>query len=78
MMELFHRLYLDCLAGMGACFLLSGGLFIRMDIRSAIGILGGYRMKKRKHGMKNAEFQMERELLLIHTNEVIEKGGAYR
>ena len=39
-MELYHRLYLVCLWGMGVCAAVSAVLFVRLDIRSVLREIG--------------------------------------
>jgi hypothetical protein len=129
MVDLFHNLYLGCLAGAGVYLFISIILFLRFDIRGAFGVLTGHRAKKEirrlekkdsnDHILKHAEepsirkvkgitgititrkledgseevtkllpmeegekttllnhekstFYIEREIMFIHTNEVIE------
>ena len=45
-MELYHRLYLICLAGMGAGLILCGILFVKLEIRTAWRVLSGRRDPK--------------------------------
>jgi hypothetical protein len=58
--------------------LISGVLYFRLNIREAIRVLGRNPMKQGIRGQEQADFQLERALLLIHTEETIEKGGSYR
>ena len=46
-MELYHRLYLVCLWGMGVCAAASAVLFVRLDIRSVLRVLAGAPAKER-------------------------------
>ena len=57
-MELYHRLYLVCLWGMGVCAAVSAVLFVRLDIRSVLRVLAGAPAKERikKKGVREHEF----------------------
>ena len=97
-MELFHRLYLVCLAGMGASLLLTVFLYVKLDVGTAWRVLCGRmygRREPRKHlrlssgrrfgkdteearrtvllPRKETGFHVEREVMLIHTDERIEE-----
>lgn len=45
-MEQYHELYRLCMVGAAAGFLLSGVLFVRLDIRTAVRVLSGGRLRK--------------------------------
>lgn len=72
MVELFHNLYLGCLVGAVVCLFLSIVIFLRFDIRGACGVLTGHQAKKEIHRLEKADFYIEREIMFIHTNEVVE------
>jgi hypothetical protein len=72
MVDLFHNLYLGCLTCAGVCLFVSIVLFIRLDIREAFGVLTGRQVKKETRRLEKADFYIEREIMYIHTNEVVE------
>ena len=45
-MELYHEWYRICMAGAVAGVFLSGVLFVRLDVRTAVRVLTGDRMQK--------------------------------
>ncbi len=81
-LSLYHNLFLACLVLAFICFALAIALFFILDIRSTLGYLTGRRAKKKIREFKAAaaqqaragirgKFLIERELILIHTEEVI-------
>lgn len=110
-MELFHRLYLICLAGMGASLLLTVFLYVKLDVGTAWRVLCGRKDGRREPRKrfrtpsgrreprkrlrlssgrrfgkdteearrtvllprKETGFHVEREVMLIHTDERIEE-----
>lgn len=45
-MEQYHELYRLCMAGAALGLLLSGVLFVRLDIRTAVRVLSGGRLRQ--------------------------------
>jgi hypothetical protein len=43
-----------------------------LDIRGAFGVLTGRQVKKETRRLEKADFYIEREIMYIHTNEVVE------
>lgn len=74
--SLYHDLFLTCLVLAFICLALAIALFFILDIRSTLGYLTGRRAKKKikeleKKAGKRGNFLVVRELMLIHTEEVI-------
>lgn len=84
--QLFHRLYLFCMAGMLFFCLISVILFWKYDMRSVFAYFTNQQEKKGVRRIKEkgfeeetavlrkipVRFRVERELLFVHTEEVIE------
>jgi len=82
-LSLYHNLFLICLVLTFICFALAIALFFILDIRSTLGYFTGRRAKKKIQELKAAtaaqqartgirgKFLIVRELMLIHTEEVI-------
>lgn len=65
--QVYHRLYLYFLSGTLFCLGISGFLFVRLDIWSVIRFFTGRKKKNRGH----FSFQMDREVILVNTDERI-------
>ncbi len=61
-MERYHEMYRFCLAGMGAGWLLSLVLFIRLDIRTAVRVLRGKGEKQTGQKQKSAKIREKRQI----------------
>jgi hypothetical protein len=75
-MERFHQLYLTCMAGAAIFWVMSIHLFIRTDIKGVIGFFmrsrgNGKICKIQEKERAESAFCMEREILIVHTEEVI-------
>lgn len=71
--ELYHNLYLFCLTGMLVFLAVSAVLFICLDIRTAVKSYTGMG-RRRKMTKKRSAFFVDREILLVHTDEIIQEG----
>lgn len=72
-MEMWHRLYLFLMSGSFFCLCIAVIIFIRLDIWSVIGFFTGRQKKsrRRKNGRYLSSFQLEWEVMLVHTDERI-------
>jgi len=86
--ELYHRLSLLCLIGMVLFLGLSLLLFVRLDIRNTLLFFTGIRAKREIRRQEECtelltarlpdreeNFAVEREILLIHTDEIIQRNS---
>ena len=65
---LYHSLYLACFAAALLCLAIAVVLFFYLDVKNCIGFLKGRQAQKEEI----KEFLLEREILMVHTNEIIE------
>lgn len=84
--QLFHRLYLTCMAGMLFFFVVSVVLFWKHDMRTVFAYFAMQQVKRESRSIKKrnydedtavlsnipARFRVEREILFVHTEEVID------
>ena len=60
-MELYHEWYCICMAGAVAGVFLSGVLFVRLDVRTAVRVLTGDRMQKEVLAEKKKQIKKKKK-----------------
>ena len=63
--ELYHMISRICLTGAGFCSAAAAFLYIRMDMRKVL------RFFYVSPGKKSASYCVDREILIVHTDEVV-------